>query len=253
MHFIVETLKVWCIQVLNWPRTLKIIFGAFVCFQISIFFVLKLPVATLPSVLYKDPLVRFALLQGATEFDATTEQALLFDSAPLFIPTQWNASQATIAETYGIAANSFEDFEPEIILTSQITSNAVFKSKTQAAQNPTDLLNSQFQNTFAAYGEQYQEVLPLRTTPLTILFRTMDSEWTELPINDSKFTSEGLQSPIRFYLRVLEPGITAGPVVLVEPLELSEFSDNLRTFLMKPEMIAQLPVGHIECVVYPSL
>ena len=28
-----------------------------------------------------------------TEYDATSEQAILFDTAPLFIPTRWNAAQ----------------------------------------------------------------------------------------------------------------------------------------------------------------
>ena len=44
------------------------------------------------------------------------EQAELFDSAPLFIPTRWNASHMTTYDVGDALQAAFSDFEPEVDL-----------------------------------------------------------------------------------------------------------------------------------------
>ena len=84
------------------------------------FFVFRVASSSLPEREVASPFVQYVSMSDLASDLELEEQAALFDSAPLFIPTRWNASQVDRPRVGGFVQNQFPAFEPEIHLLSAL-------------------------------------------------------------------------------------------------------------------------------------
>ena len=197
------------------------------------------------------PLLNFLTLQEEDQFDATTEQALLFDSAPLFIPTQWNSTQSLEPVAQDVEPRVFDDFEPEIDLMEKMTAAAILKPKQELAREPLDLLAPRFQDLFLAYGQTNEPIEPLKVPSPKAFFRGMKTAWKLLPQPEGLKALGELPKPVGFFVHILEPGVIARPPILSDPSGFAEFDQTAQAWISLPEVLAQLPTGYNEIMILP--
>jgi hypothetical protein len=246
-----KCIQTWFERWTKWPLLLRGIFTIFVVLQFIVFFKIKIPAVNTSQSLINAPLLQFLTLQEEGQFDASTEQALLFDSAPLFIPTQWNNTQTLKPVVQDVELKVFDDFEPEIALMDEMTAAAILKPKQELASEPLDLLEPKFQDLFLVYGQANTALEPLREPSPKAYFRGMRSAWELLPQPEGLKVLGKLPGPVSFFVHILEPGVLARSPILSKASGLAEFDLTARAWLLLPEVLAQLPVGYSEIIIFP--
>ena len=96
----------------------------------------------------REPAAAFVqfLSTGLMAGDADLEEkAILFDSAPLFIPTRWNAS-SRIFTGIGVVDRQLPDFEPAIDLTADLQPSTRVLADSDPVAEPIDLLALRYWN-----------------------------------------------------------------------------------------------------------
>lgn len=180
------------------------------------------------------------------------EQAVLMDSAPLFIPTRWSAEldwQAEVAESGDF---EFASFEPAIDIAAELGLRRFVPSGGELVSQPEDLLASRFWNLFDDFPFRAQQREPEAEAPSPVarvrsLSRTGNPPLL-LPFDaDPAGSGEGL--PPRFTVRVAN-GLLVGSAVLVESSGDPAFDQDARAWLESPQTVARLPAGYLEVEVF---
>jgi hypothetical protein len=248
---ILKLIQTWFERWKKWPVLLRGIFAVFVVLQFIVFFKIEIPAVNTPQARTNTPLLQFLTLQEEDQFDASTEQALLFDSAPLFIPTQWNNTQRLEPVAQDAELKVFDDFEPEIDLMEEMTAAAILKPKQELASNPLDLLEPKFQDLFLAYGQVNAVIEPLEEPSPKAYFRGVRAAWESLPQPKGLKVLGELPGPVGFFVHILEPGVLARSPILSKASGLAEFDLTARAWVSLPEVLAQLPMGYNEIMIFP--
>ncbi len=235
----------------SWPLVVQLLFAGFVALQTLLFFFAGLPGIKNSDSAQRDPFLRFLPLQEVSEYDATSEQALLFDTAPIFIPTPWNAvQQKQVKESLAIPA-TLKDFEPRLDLLSQMSAAAALEPDSGFVESPRDMLGSRFVKLYGGNLELPETMEPFNDPIPTAYYRNADSSWQPLPMLPDLDPVSVLVNPVTFYIN-----INKSRVLLALPRQaggsgLVSFDRAARAWLSSPEVLAQLPVGYSEVVVYP--
>ncbi|MGJ8640355.1 MAG: hypothetical protein ACSHYA_13290 [Opitutaceae bacterium] len=192
--------------------------------------------------------------QSSIEGDATLEeQSQLFDSAPLFIPTKWNAAQSVSLMPNDRAPERFPEFEPEIDLASALNSSNLPSVEQSSIEQPIDLLKSRFWSFFESFGQTDELITPFPTVghfaEIVIVGSTEPSLSMESPL---EFTdTNAVPEPVHLLLRVPGNGQIFGEAVVSQSSKNPAFDRAAQEWLRDPETIGKLPVGYLWIKIYP--
>lgn len=120
-----------------------------VALHLAGFLLFRVISSPLPERAATPPFVQYVSADSLANDTELEEQAALFDSAPLFIPTRWNASQSSPVYLGDAARGQFPEFEPEIDLLAELQPSSLLVAADLQVNAPIDLLASQFWRLFA--------------------------------------------------------------------------------------------------------
>ncbi|MEM8867504.1 MAG: hypothetical protein AAGC73_04480 [Verrucomicrobiota bacterium] len=110
----------------------------------------------LPTRSNQQPFVQFVSNERLSEDSQFEERAVLFDSAPLFLPTQWNAARSLNFQGSGYVPPGFAQFEPEIRLLDNLDVVGASGLVGPEIDTPMDLLVSNYWRFFRLFGERQE-------------------------------------------------------------------------------------------------
>ncbi len=179
------------------------------------------------------------------------EQSLLFDSEPIFIPTQWSESSNQIKNT--TTDSLFNDFPPIIKLYNERDLSVIINENLEIS-SPSDILNK-FINPFIGVGQNNPKILPLKKSIAHVTIENLNDsnivEKYEIMDNTDIQIHEQLWVPIKFLLIIDEAGPIM-PLFMVESSGIEQidnfFKDTLSTSLLK---LSSLPAGYYKISVAP--
>ena len=108
------------------------------------FFLFRLHSNDLPNPEPSKPYITFVSEKSFSKDAELEEYALLFDSAPLFIPTRWNASQSVKVDFEDTSLETFSEFEPKIEVLSELKPDGILILDNYDVNTPSDLIASRF-------------------------------------------------------------------------------------------------------------
>lgn len=214
-----------------------------------------------PSTVTRRPFVEYvsaSLLDGDA---ALKEQASLFDAAPLFIPTKWNASRESIELGFDTVEDGFSDYLPEFNLERELKPDWIAELNAAEVAEPIDLLQPRFIRMFALLGTSGTDPIPFTQEGSIASIRIIGSNGVRsVPANEILLplevepglgTAARLLNPVRFYLLVSGDGrLISGPH-MASGSGVPEFDQLVREWLLEPKVFLQLPAGYLEVEVYP--
>ena len=182
------------------------------------------------------------------------ELAALFDSAPLFIPTRWNASQVLELDPRDGMRGQFPEFEPEIQLLSELQPSSFLVPQNVAVDQPLDLLASRFWRFFAGFAESQQPVaafpdaMPIAEVSIV---GQQAARGLSIPVDLSYTTASSVERRVLYYVRVSGKGLTLSAPVLSQSSGNADFDRAVDEWLRRPEVRGQLPHGYLSVKVFP--
>ena len=136
-------------------------------FHMLVFFLFRISSNDLPNPEPSKPYITFVSEESFAKDAELEEYALLFDSAPLFIPTRWNASQSVEVNFKNMSLEPFSEFEPKIEVLSALQPNGLLIADNYSVSKPSDLIASRFWRFFEGFG-QSPEAVPVFEQPKPI-------------------------------------------------------------------------------------
>ena len=184
---------------------------------------------------------------------AILEQAALFDSAPLFMPTRWNpASQMAEVASLKEATAIFNPFPARLLLPEfvpQIPGSA-------APVRPPAGLPDGAAFVLARYGRVPSgsggDASPGPSVAITSLHSgpSRSPQSVLLPQSVQGLAPPALWTPVRFFLHVAE-GAPAGIPVLAQSSGFADWDRALQGFVASLDFYRQLGDGYYHLLVYP--
>ena len=189
-----------------------------------------------------------SLLSGA----ALEEQAALFDSAPLFVPGQWNAAHNLQPPSLERALLRFPAYgEPQSDFSSALVSDGLPVGLSYAVSEPVDLLALRYWNLFRGVGQDASPIEALETTGVFAEVRTMQGGVIRTaPVKVEVLSMQAMQ-PATYFLRVEAEGRVIGRPTLSVSSGDAAFDAAAYTWLIDSGFTASLPAGFLEIRVYP--
>lgn len=180
------------------------------------------------------------------------EWAELFDSAPLFIPTVWNAAAQDYRPLEMPVAGHFGDYLPTISLEQELWPSGTFGLREDTVENPRDLLDIRYLSPFRTFGQGP----PASTEPLAwtsfVRVRVQEdgveragAEPTLWPLSGYPEMAE-LSRPASFTLYMSADGRLLSLPILLESSGQAELDQWAQDWLIAPERLAALPAGRLE-------
>lgn len=182
------------------------------------------------------------------------EQAVLFDSAPLFIPTRWNASQVISLNSDDVLREQFPEFEPDVDLLTELQPSSFLVAQNIQVDEPIDLLASRFWRVFAGFAasaipvEAFLDASPV--AEVSVVGQTASSPLS-IPVDLDYTTSSSVARPVVYYLRMSGSGMVVGMPTLGQSSGNQDFDSAAAAWLNRPEVFGQLPVGYLSIQVFP--
>lgn len=235
----------------TWPWPLRVLSAGFILLLTALFFFVGFPPISDSKQFSNDPFLKFVPLQDEGQYDATTEQAMLFDSAPIFIPTPWNAAQQNDRFKALATPAVFDDFEPQINVLAEMSAGAALEPKSGSVDSPVDLLGAAFEDLFLGFGKSAESMEAFPDPASAVYYRGMETAWKKLPVFPQFESVPALTNPVTFYLNIAKSRRLLGSPMLATGSGMADFDRAARTWLISPEILAQFPVGYSEVVVYP--
>ncbi len=222
-----------------------------VCVHLVGFLVFRVISNPLPTREESQPFVQFVspntLLSGAE----LEEQAALFDSAPLFVPGQWNAAHNLQPPSRDRALLRFPAYEP-----SEVASAALLPANLPLGQNtevsaPVDLLALRYWDLFRGFAGKVSVPAELETTGVFAELRSLSGQVLRiLPVEIELLSMQATQ-PATYYLRVEAGGRGVGRPTLSVSSGDTAFDAAAYTWLAESGVSAGMPAGLFQISVYP--
>ena len=185
---------------------------------------------------------------------ALEEQAQLFDSAPLFVPTQWNAAQSVSLMPRDRVRARFSEFEPVIDLVRELRPVSLSVGDEGGVSKPADLLKSRFWVFFEGFGQAREVIVPFPSIGhfAEVVVIGAEDEGALLIESPLKFTDTSVvPEPVSLLLRISSGGVYIGGAVISRSSGNVEFDRAAQNWLRLPETLGQLPAGYLDIKVYP--
>jgi hypothetical protein len=199
------------------------------------------------------PFVEYVSASSLANDDELEEQAALFDSAPLFIPTRWNASQSMQLVQRNPASGKFPEFEPEINLLVALQPSSLPVTQYLKVDAPIDLLASRFWRFFSDFGQSadpsvaFPSALPVAEVSVV---GGVDASLS-IPVKLDYTTAVPVSRPVVYYMRVSGSGAGVGAPTLGQSSGNETFDRAAGEWLRLPRTVGQLPGGYLAITVYP--
>ena len=181
------------------------------------------------------------------------EQAALFDTEPLFLPTRWNAGRAR--EVFELSGGDplppFMPYDPQIALDAQRWLS-VEGEPSSALLTAQELLSPRHTNFFSQFGrERAAETLPPRTALIQI--RKGGELVDEVAVRNlpDSVLNERLWSPVDFMMLVGADAVFAGEPLLWGSSGSEATDEALRALLGRYLKAGRLGQGHFRVSVMP--
>ncbi|MEN8661761.1 MAG: hypothetical protein ACN4GF_04265 [Lentimonas sp.] len=217
------------------------------------FLIFKVESNPLPTRDENSAFVRYVSANSLAGDRALEEQAQLFDSAPLFVPTQWNAAQNVSLMPSDRVGERFPEFEPEINLIAALHSSNLPMGTENLVEAPGDLLASRFWSFFERFAQAEETIEPFPTVghfaEVVVVGRGEAALSMESPL---QFTdTSAVPEPVQLFLRLSGGGQALGEPVVSQSSGNPVFDRAAQDWLRKSETVGQLPRGYLWITVYP--
>ncbi|MGB0415928.1 MAG: hypothetical protein ACPGKS_03695 [Coraliomargarita sp.] len=193
------------------------------------------------------------LSAGSMASDADLEeQAILFDSAPLFIPTKWNTSSRIFAGVEG-SDWQFPDFEPAIDLNADLEPSARILAEGVRVTEPMDLLALRYWKFFDEFTSAAHVEEPLSATASFAEVYLVDQggvRWGGMPV-PLEYSGVTAREPVDYYLRIDGSGQRRGGLRLAASSGSDGFDEAARQWLESPPVQYRMPAGYLLVRIFP--
>tara|TARA_B110000908_G_scaffold83469_1_gene99898 strand:+ start:3897 stop:4667 length:771 start_codon:yes stop_codon:yes gene_type:complete len=225
-----------------------------VALHLAGFLIFRVVSSPLPDRVATRPYVEYVSAGSLANDRELEELAALFDSAPLFIPTRWNASQVMELDPRDRMQGQFPEFEPEIQLLSELQPSSFLVPQNIAVDKPLDLLASRFWRFFAGFAEsprpvaEFPDVTPIAEVSIV---GQLAARRLSIPAELSYTTSSSVERPVLYYVRASGSGLTLSAPTLGQSSGNADFDRATDEWLRRPEVLGQLPQGYLSIKVFP--
>lgn len=184
------------------------------------------------------------------------EQASLFDSAPLFVPSQWSTASEVFSSKDVQDWQVFPDFEPNFELMDEVRPVRLSLPLVEDVQRPLDLLDLRFWDVFSYFGQGETRLAKPAPWHSVAVVRVL-SDNDQYQVDSEIILQADLQSlgfaprPMVVFLNMSAPGFPMGDPLLKQSTGLDAVDDEILDWLAQPATLASLPSGFLELRVYP--
>lgn len=221
--------------------------------HIAGFLIFQIVTHSLPEKREAPPLLEYLSERAFSGEVELEEQAILFDSAPLFVPTRWSASYGLFAERR-TDSWAFPEYEPEIRLLEDLEPVALVVDSINGVREPEDLLDARYWDFFDGFSAGGEPAKPLPTSGPVAEIQVMHT--SRLIKQSAPLSLEPgvrlAEQPALFYLRVDASGEQISQPRLAESSGVDAFDRAARQWLERSVMTANLPVGYLSVRVFPG-
>ncbi len=225
-----------------------------VALHLAGFLIFRVVSSPLPDRAEARPYVQYVSAGSLASDRELEEQAELFDSAPLFIPTHWNASQVTFVESGDVLREQFPEFEPNIELQSELQPSSFLVVEAAQVDDPLDLLASRFWRFFSGFAESAVPVVAFADEP-PLAEVSVVGQPSLLPISIPAELDYTTASPVArsviYYIRVSGSGVVLSAPTLGQSSGNEAFDLAALQWLRTREVLGQLPKGYLAVKVFP--
>ncbi|MDQ8208663.1 hypothetical protein QEH52_14145 [Coraliomargarita sp. SDUM461003] len=222
-----------------------------VCVHLAGFLLFHVISNPLPKREASPPFVQYVsqdrLLSGA----ALEEQAALFDSAPLFVPGQWNAAHNLNPPSLERGQLRFPAYEPKIDFSTALVPPDLMDGLDASVSEPIDLLDLRYWDLFRYFGQGALTPKPFQALERVAEVRSLDGHVLRvLPTAVDLLSMQAVQ-PATYYLRVEAGGRIVGRPTLSASSGDTSFDAVAYTWLLEAGFPADLQAGFFEVRIYP--
>ena len=206
----------------------------------------------LPESAESPPLLEYLSERAFSGEAELEEQAILFDSAPLFVPTRWSASTGMFGQR-GSSQRVFPEYEPAIDLVEDLEPVALVVDPVDDLQEPEDLLASRYWDFFGGFARGGDLPVALPGGGAMAEVRLLDGPEETMLRLPLLIASGGMAAarPALFLVRVDASGRLTGRPRLAQSSGAEEFDQAALGWLRSPGPAARLPAGYLSVRVFP--
>ncbi|HAV12292.1 MAG TPA: hypothetical protein DCX06_02185 [Opitutae bacterium] len=217
------------------------------------FLIFRVTSNPLPTRDASESFVRYISAGSMAGDRALEEQAQLFDSAPLFVPTKWNAAQNVSLMPRDRISERFPEFEPEINVAEALHSTSLPMVDDGLVTTPVDLLKLRFWSLFETFGQVRQEIEVYPTIGHFGEVFIVGDEGSSISMEcELVFTdTAAVPNPVTLFLRINGAAQALGDPIVSESSGNPVFDQSAQDWLRKPETQGKLPFGYLRIQVYP--
>ncbi len=222
------------------------------------FFIFRVESVDVPIQSKSEALVSYISKNGFNDDLVLEEQAFLLDSAPLFIPTQWNSAQRLEIHSRDTIYSRFPDYEPAINVVDRLLPAASALVEDFKVSKPSDLVASQFWRFFDGFGQGWQQVVAGKPSKalaeafvLEDVYGNVGTANTFTVNADLEFDgSSQVLSPVHLLVRVSQANLLSFPIVSATSGSVT-FDQAALRWVSKSEVYGQFPNGYLSIRVFP--
>lgn len=186
------------------------------------------------------------------------EQASLFDSAPLFIPGEWNAASRVLPPHIFQDWQASADFEPDLDLLElmeELRPDRLSLPEVAGVDQPSDLLDLRFWDLFRSFGQAEAQVERRESwaalAEVSILGRNEAySSDFRFRLQTSLSSDQFGSRPVIFFVNMYAPGMPLGAPLLNQSSGSDALDAEAREWLIRPETLAKLPAGVLKVRIF---
>lgn len=220
------------------------------------FFIFRVVSSPLPVSEDRNAFVAYVSTDEAEDEVNGIGQASLFDSAPLFIPTEWTS----VSNVYNVRDEEewqvFPEFEPGIDLASEVRPTRLSLSFIDSVNQPVDLLDLRFWNLFSHLGQIESKPVTSPAWQSFASVKVLGSKEphkanAEIPLDMNLSDLSTMPLPVVIYLSMAAPSLPAGAPLLESSSGSDEVDKQVLEWLARPSTLAKLPAGFLELRIFP--
>ena len=225
-----------------------------VALHLAGFLIFRVISSPLPDRVEARPYVEYVSEGSLASDRELEEQAELFDSAPLFIPTHWNASQVTFVESGDVLREQFPEFEPKIELQRELQPSRFLVVDSAQIDDPLDLLASRFWRFFSGFAESAVPIVAFEDQPPVAEVSVVGQSSLQpisIPAVLDYTTASPVARPVLYYIRMSGSGAALSSPTLGQSSGNVAFDLAAVKWLRTPEVQGLLPKGYLAVKVFP--
>lgn len=222
-----------------------------VCVHLAGFLIFRVKSNPLPSREESAPFVQFVSPETLVSGAELEEQAALFDSAPLFIPSEWNAAHNLQAPRRDRAMQRFPLYQPEMNVAAELVPEGTSLGASYTVVEAEGLLASRFWNLFRGFERGDSAPVDLGGSGVFAEVRSLDGRIIQNQPAKIEFVSNQTLQPAKYFLRVEAGGRLSGRPTLAGGSGDAEFDAAAYDWLIESGLASSLESGYFEIIIYP--